>query len=380
MLWLIFAILTGAAVMSVLWPLAKTPRDGSRGATDVAFYKAQLAEIERDAVQGLIAPDDAQGAKAEAGRRLLAVADAPAKQAMAPRLGPARSAAIAALVFVPALALGLYSVIGNPALPDLPLGARLEASPARMDLMAAVAKIEAHLALHPDDGRGYDVLAPVYLRMGRADDAARAYAAALRLLGATPERLMLYGEALVTASGGIVTAQAQQAFETAAAQDPGLPRPQFFLGLAAAQAGDLGRARDIWEKLVAEAPANAPWAQALRERIAALSGAGKALSAGLAQNDSAQNNAQNGLAAKLQALPEAERSSAIRGMVEGLASRLAQNGQDLEGWLRLVRAYTVLHEADKARSALQDAKRNLAGDVTAIARIDALARELGLEG
>jgi cytochrome c-type biogenesis protein CcmH len=86
------------------------------------------------------------------------------------------------------------------------------------------------------------------------------------------------------------------------------------------------------------------------------------------------------LAAKIEALPEAGRMNAIRGMVEGLASRLAQNGQDLEGWLRLVRSYTVLHEPGKARSALIDAKRSLAGDPSAIARIEALARELGLEG
>ena len=67
-------------------------------------------------------------------------------------------------------------------------------------------------------------------------------------------------------------------------------------------------------------------------------------------------------------------------MVDNLAARLAQNGQDVEGWLRLVRAYSVLHEADKAKSALIEAKRNLAGDATATARIEALARELGLEG
>ena len=70
----------------------------------------------------------------------------------------------------------------------------------------------------------------------------------------------------------------------------------------------------------------------------------------------------------------------IRNMVEGLAARLAQNGQDLEGWLRLVRSYTVLHESGKARAALVDAKRNLSNDPSAVARLDALARELGLEG
>jgi len=86
------------------------------------------------------------------------------------------------------------------------------------------------------------------------------------------------------------------------------------------------------------------------------------------------------LAAKIQAMSGGEQSSAIQGMVDNLAARLAQNGQDVDGWLRLVRAYSVLHEEDKAKAALSDARRNLARDPRASARIEALARELGLEG
>ncbi|MGH6843382.1 MAG: tetratricopeptide repeat protein, partial [Methylocella sp.] len=259
-----------------------------------------------------------------------------------------------------------YTTIGHPELPDAPLAARLEAAPARMDLAAAIAKIEAHLAQHPDDGRGYEVLAPVYLRMGRAGEAVDAARAALRLLGETPARHALYGEALVASAKGVVTPEAKQSFEAAAAKDPSAAEPRFFLGLAAEQEGDRTRATEIWSRLVAEAPQDAPWAQALRERLAAL-GAGP-------------EPRQDGLAAKIEALPEAGRMNAIRGMVEGLAARLAENGQDLEGWLRLVRSYTVLHEPGKARAALIDAKHSLAGDPSAIARIEALARELGLEG
>jgi len=370
MLWLIFTILTGFAVLSVLWPLLRTPRGLSHGATEIALYKAQLAEIDRDAAQGLVAPEDVQGAKAEAARRLMAT-PTPGEQPRAGQGWAVRFVALAAVIFVPALALGLYWVVGNPTLPDLPLSARLEPSPARDELMTAVTKIEEHLAQHPDDGRGYEVLAPVYLRMGRANDAAQALAAALRLLGETPERLTLYGEALVFAGNGLVSGEARQAFETAAAKDPSLPKPRFFLGLAAEEDGDIARAREIWSKLLAEAPEAAPWAQALRERVAALPGGAEG------KNSSPP---ANGLAAKIQAMSEGERAGAIRGMVDGLAARLAQNGQDLEGWLRLVRAYAVLHEPDKAHAAVIDAKRNLAGDATAIARIDALARELGLEG
>ncbi len=366
MLWLIFALLTAAAVISVLWPLAKTPRGVGRGAIGVALYKAQLAEIERDEGQSLVAPEDAQGAKAEAARRLMATAEAPVEPAQVASPKRVWLVSIAVLIFVPVLAISLYARIGRPELPDAPLSARLNAAPARMDLAAAIAKIEAHLVQHPDDGRGYEVLAPVYLRMGRAGDAVHAAQEALRLLGPNAERQELYGEALVSAANGVVTAEAKQSFEAAAAQDPSAAKPRFFLGLAAAQEGDNARAREIWGKLVAEAPQDAPWAQALRERMATLGGG--------------PGEAQTGVAASIEALPEAGQMSVIRGMVERLAARLAQNGQDLDGWLRLVRSYTVLHESEKARSALIDAKRNLAGDPNAIARIEALARELGLEG
>jgi cytochrome c-type biogenesis protein CcmH len=365
MLWLIFAVFTAVAVLGVLWPLAKTPRGVARGEIGITIYKARLAEIERDEAQRLVAPEDAQGAKAEAARRLMAV-DAAIEPPPAASRTTARLVSVGVLIFVPVLALSLYATIGHPDMPDAPLAARLDASPARMDLAAAIAKIEAHLAQRPDDGRGYEVLAPVYLRMGRAGEAVNAARAALRLLGETPARHALYGETLVAAANGVVTAEAKRFFKAAAEKDPSAAEPRFFLGLAAEQEGDKARARDIWGKLAAEAPQHAPWGQALHERLAAL-GAGPATT-------------QDGLAAKIEALPEGGRMNAIRGMVEGLASRLAQNGQDLEGWLRLVRSYTVLHEPGKARSALIEAKRSLAGDPSAIARIEELARELGLKG
>ncbi len=193
MLWMIFAVLTAAAVLSVLWPLAKTPRGVARGETGIAIYKAQLAEIERDEAQRLVAPEDAQGAKAEAARRLMA-ADAAIAPLPAASRTRARLASVGVLLFIPVLALSLYATVGHPYMPDAPLAARLDASTARMDLAAAIAKIETHLAQHPDDGRGYEVLAPVYLRLGRAGDAVSAARAALRLLGETRPGMRFTGK------------------------------------------------------------------------------------------------------------------------------------------------------------------------------------------
>ena len=371
MLWIVFALLTGVAVLGILWPLARRPRRPRARETSLALYHAQLAEIARDEAQNWVSATDAQAARDEAARRLMARAQEEEKEkeekpkSLAPTGTRAWLAAFAVLLFVPGLSLILYTRIGHPDWPDAPLSAR----PSPTDMAAAIAKIEAHLAEHPDDGRGFEVLAPVYLRIGRTDDAIHAAAEALRLLGPSAQRLALYGESLIAAADGQVSAQAKQIFEAASAADPQAVKPRFFLGLAAEQAGDEARAKAIWGQLIAEAPADAPWARMLRQRIEAF-------------DDTPDQAAPqtDGKAAAIAGLPEADQMNAIRGMVEGLAGRLAKNGQDLEGWLRLVRSYVVLKEADKAQAALSDARRNLAADPRAIARLDELARELGLKG
>jgi cytochrome c-type biogenesis protein CcmH len=362
MLWAIFALLTGIAVFAVLWPLARPVRKVA--SADVAFYRAKLTEIARDAELANISPQDAEAAKIEAARQLLAASrkdPAPLGRSGASRLR-LRFAAIGALVFVPALALGLYAAIGHPDWPDEPLEARLNAPAETMDINAAIAKVEAHLAQHPDDGLGYEVLVPAYLRLGRIEDAVHAAQMALQKLGENPQRLTAYGETLVFANHGIVTEEARQLFEKAVASGPTFPKALFFLGLAASQEGDKARARGYWEKLLAQSPKDAPWRSDLESRLASLS----------------SQNATPDQASAIAALPPAEREAAIHAMIDRLAARLAENGQDIEGWLRLVRAYKVTNELDKARAALATARRDFGSDPAATARIDALAHELGL--
>jgi cytochrome c-type biogenesis protein CcmH len=69
----------------------------------------------------------------------------------------------------------------------------------------------------------------------------------------------------------------------------------------------------------------------------------------------------------------------IRGMVERLAARLQQDGSDVDGWIRLVRSYTVLNEPEKARAASDDARRALAGDAAKLARLDAGLKEVAAQ-
>ncbi len=370
MIWLVFAFLTAAAAMSVLAPLARAGRSAgglSRRDADVDFYRAELAGIARDLERGLISPADAEAAKAEAARRLIGNANAHGAAVASGSRSARRAAALVSIVVIGAGGLGLYTYLGAPGFPDQPLVARINAPPERMDMMAAVAKIEAHLERNPDDGQGRDIIAPVYMRLGRFDDAANAWEHAIRVLGSTPQRETWRGEALTMAAQGKVTPDALAAFERALARDPSTPQARFYVGLAAEQAGDAARAIDVWSRLLADFPPSAPWADVVRERLTAL-GAPPAPQAGPASP----------AGAAIAALPGADRDAAIRGMVEGLAARLSQNGNDEDGWLRLVRAYSVLKEPAKAQAALADARRELADKPTAIEKLDALARELGL--
>ena len=85
------------------------------------------------------------------------------------------------------------------------------------------------------------------------------------------------------------------------------------------------------------------------------------------------------VAAAAQMAP-ADRNSMIESMVARLAKRMAENSSDVDGWLRLIKAYSVLGERDKASAAAADARTALAGNNDNLRRIGELTKELGLEG
>jgi cytochrome c-type biogenesis protein CcmH len=216
----------------------------------------------------------------------------------------------------------------------------------------------------PDDVRGWLLLARSYASLGRYQDSAAAYAAAIEHGAADgaqgAEVQSGYGEALTAAADGQITVAAKAAFEAALALDPGDPRARFYLALARAQAGDPQAALADWVKLEAEAPAEAPWRRAVTdqiERAAAQLGLDAATLPGRAPlppdsvaTDRPPGPDESDMAAAADMTPE-ERDAFIRGMVERLAARLETEPDDLEGWLRLANAYGVLGEADRAEAA-----------------------------
>lgn len=369
LLWVFIALLTAAAIMAVLLPLGRAPAFADAAGHARRVYRDQLRELERDREEGLIRPEEAEAARAEIGRRLLAadtVDGGSAGLQAGPEQGNAqarRATALAALIGIPVLAMSLYLSLGAPQLPGAPLAGRLQQPSAGSDIETLIAQVEGRLATHPEDGRGWDVIAPVYLRLGRARDAIRAYENAIRLVGSTAMRQTGLGEAILMAEEGVVTEDARRAFEAAAALDPQAVAPRFYIGLAAEQEGDEAAAAETWRALLADAPADAAWRSPVAEALARV--------------DPGADLVPSDEAAAIAGLPPAERTAMIESMVGGLAARLKDEPGDVEGWLRLVRSYVVLGRKADASKAAGDALDGVR-DPDGREQLQALFAELGV--
>ncbi len=370
--WIVAALLTLAASLAVMLPLAGRGRSDTAASHDIEVYRDQLRELQRDAERGLIGPAEAEEARGEIGRRILRLAGDGGASAE-PRKASAfvRGVGVAAVLAVPLVSWGLYTTLGSPALPGQPLSARLAADPAESSLEELVARAEAHLASNPEDGRGWDVLAPIYLRTGRFEDSIAAYGNAIRLLGETGERLAGLGEAQVNAAGGLVTARARATFSKAVLVDAANAKARFYLATALAQEGRMADAASAWQVLLDGLPPDSPWRDPAEQAIAEAQRRMAADTAPATGPSQADIEAASGL-------PDAERVAMIEGMVASLDAKLRENPRDAEGWMRLVRSYVVLGRTEQARTALGRGLEALGGGSEDGKRLAALATSLGL--
>jgi cytochrome c-type biogenesis protein CcmH len=398
--WTLLALMTLAAVGAIAWPLV-TARGGtgSRADYDRRVYRDQLRELENDVVRGVISPSEADAARTEIERRLLATADeeAPAgrgeRRADAPGRRPIAAAAV--VVLMPVLGLSFYMWLGWPAAPGADFAGRAhpplapgagagaggmaagQATP--HDLDANIQRLKARLDADPADIQGWLLLGRSYAFTGRHHDASAAYKRALALAPDDDDVQILVAEALVMAAGGKVAAESEKMFRAVLERDAAHPGARYYLALAKAQAGQHREAFDMWRSLLLDSPPDAPWrgqvAERVREmgeRLGLAAGAGvpaDAMGAGMtaprqppagapartppaaAGGAGPRGPSAADIAAAQQMAPE-DRQQMIRSMVEGLAARLDENPNDPEGWQRLARAYGVLGEKEKALRAL----------------------------
>lgn len=366
--WFVAALLTFGASLAVLLPLSRrAAKNDSPAQADIEVYRDQLDEIDRDKTRGLIGEAEAEQARAEIGRRILRLADEATTGSATTRTS--KFVATLAVAAVPLVSWGIYSAIGSPDMPSQPLQARLDKSPADSSVGELVARAERHLAANPEDGKGWEVLAPIYLRLGRPAESVTAFRNAIRLLGSDAPREAGLGEAIAVSQGGVVSEEARQAFERALTLEPAMPKASFYLALAMAQGGKTDAAAAAWSAMLPALPADSPWRVAVEQAIAEATPQTAA--------DAAPGPTSDQIA-DAESMAPADRQAMIETMVASLDEKLRANPADREGWMRLVRSYVVLGRADAAREALNRGVAALGKDTTDGKELLALAQSLGL--
>jgi cytochrome c-type biogenesis protein CcmH len=351
--------MTTLAIASVAWPYLASGL-AARGGSEIAVYRDQLNEIDRDLATGLIGAAEAEGARIEISRRLLSAAEPrePARLPAPPRWRGIGVICASVLLFSAGTG-GLYLHLGSPSMAtDRAAPASTPAAMQDGSVDRLVAQVEGYLNQNPRDARGWEALAPVYMQVGRYSDSARAWRNVLLLAGENAERLTSLGEALVAEASGIVTTEAKSDFSRARELDPAAVGARYYLGLAAQQDGRLDEAAAAYRGLLTNAPAGAHWVAQVRGALAKIE---KQPAAAAPATDAAPGSG-------------GDQDAMIRAMVERLAARLEADGKDPDGWARLVRSYTVLKQADKAQGAIAAARRVLAGDQEKLAAFEKLLK------
>lgn len=369
MIWALIALAALAAIAALLWPLLRpsaTPQD--RAAYNVAVFQDQLKEVDRDLERGVLTPAEADAARLEIQRRIIAAGKAHDDAAVTDSPARRKLTAAAIAVTVPALALAVYLSVGQPLVPaSAPGAAGHDADDAQIAKM--VDQLAAKVAANPKDAQGLFLLARTYRQLGRFDDAIATYHK-LAEIQPDADTFAGLGEAETAAAGGNVTPEAHAAFMKALGFDRNEPRSRFYLGLEYALKDDARTAIAIWRDLAATSPPDAPWVPAVREEMAQVAQAAGIPPMSVAPAHPLDINPANGAtatAAPAQPVDSAgfsaEQRQMIEGMVGGLAARLAQNPDDFEGWMMLGKSYTVLQKPADAAKAYEKAMALKPGDI-----------------
>jgi cytochrome c-type biogenesis protein CcmH len=442
MLWFVLTIMTSVAAVLVAAPFIRPFDDRRQTASgDVAVYKDQLAEVEREAADGAIGNEQVEATRIEIKRRLLA---ADRDLQAAPKMGSPferNFATIAVSGIVVLGAISLYAITGRPDVPSQDHSRR----PARgADPVVALAsatqgdeagprptteqRLESNgmqgaaghslptvddmiqrlvdrLQRQPNDANGWRMLGWSYFTTDRFAESAEAYARAVALLPKVGSLRTSQGEALVRAAHGEVKPDALAIFDAALKLDAKDLRARFFKGLAKEQTGEKSSALKDWIAVLKDAGPDDRWAPDLRQRVSGLAQElGEDISADLGTEAAASQPASGGALAVLQqrqvaanpapapvqkdpdaddvrnaeTMTPADRSAMIRGMVEGLASRLQQLPRDADGWIQLIRSRKVLGEPDAAKRALALALQIFADAPQEQGRISSAAAAIGV--
>ena len=358
MIWSVIAALAfGSMGLLALSLRAKTELNNQADSSP-AIFADQLAELERDVARGVVSATDADAARIEIKKTIL-------RQTQKSQNGPlvstrgSRIGLWIAILFVPVAALGFYSQFGNPALSRIAVAEQRQAREENARIVALTEQLKTRLETDAEGGpsNGWMLLGQTYMRLGRFGDAAGAFRIVSEREDATSSIFSMLTEALVAQENGIMTPTAETAINEAAARDPSNPAVTYYRALALQQAGQSAAAHDLVVARLDAAEGYYPWMDTLvaqANKIADGIGRDPISLTRFAPMLAGRGPYAEDVALAQEMSPE-DRAAFIQSMVQGLADRLKDEPDDLDGWLQLGRAYSVLGNVEGAKDAYKNA-------------------------
>jgi cytochrome c-type biogenesis protein CcmH len=354
MIWLwIAAALISAALAVLIVQRAVSAAEGQRGDNPaLSVYRRQMAELDELAERGVLADAERRSVRAETGRRLLAAAE----RGEAPVTSSGRRVILIAATAAPLVAVAAYLAMGAPNYTDQPFKTRLaewrNADPQTLEAPQMAAILRAIAAERPTDPEPLRQLAIAEFASREPTEAVQALHRAIALAPRRPDLWALLAQALVAQNGGEADAEAQDAFRHLLTLDPTDVNARYALARAKIAGGDTAGGLADWRALQGSLRAGDARGSELAQEIQQVAATGRLPAARSGEDDSV-------------GAPQ------IQAMVDGLAARLRTNPDDPAGWVRLVRAYTVLGQTERRDAALADARRRYAGRPDVLAQLNA---------
>ncbi|WP_306114974.1 MULTISPECIES: c-type cytochrome biogenesis protein CcmI [unclassified Roseovarius] len=357
MIWIVLVFLALATAVALAVGFRRDPEALPRRDGAIAILRDQLREIEADRDRGLINDDEATAAEVEVKRRILSVSRSEG-QVVAHNSG--RWVIAVAALLVPLTAGMLYLQIGAPSIESQPFAERKAEQEQATQIADLTARLKNRLESDVSGGptEGWVLLGQTYMRMRRYAEAVDAFARVIARDDADASVLSRYADALIAAENGIVTPQAERVIDQVMARDPANPAATFYKAQAMEQGGELTSARALLLEMLETADSFYPWMEifvASVNRLGDQTGEPPVSLTAFAPIPGGERGPSAADVAAAEDMPEEDREAFIRSMVDGLAARLEEDSNDLDGWFRLIRAYAVLGEVEAAVAAREKA-------------------------
>ncbi len=409
--WIVAAAL--ALITTGLFALALIRRPENEqhpAAYDLQVYRDQLKEVDKDLARGVIGEEDAARMRTEISRRILA-ADAQIQKTEEGEGSRARgSVALIGVLLIAVIggSFGLYTQLGAPGYRDMPLQVRVDEAQARRDTRPTQAEAEADapprepvepgeefitlmeklrtaVAKNPDDIQGQELLVRNEANLGNMQAAYAAQAKIIELKGeeVTAGDHVLMANLLISAAADYVSPEAEDSLRAALELDPYNNLARYYWGLMMWQTGRPDAAYRVWDQVLRQSPADAPWVPSIRATITELAWyAGVDYKMPAPTPEHSADGLSGPTAEDMEAAGEMDaedRQAMIQGMVDQLSDRLATEGGTPQEWARLIGAYGVLGETERAQLIWEEAQQVFAEAPEALSIVRAGAVQAGLE-